>query len=141
MRFHRVEIGVRTERKFQLLDITEAVTRAVSESGIRDGLALVYSPHTTAAIRVNEMEPRLHEDMERFLRELLPPDGPFRHDRETVDGRPNAWGHIVSLLMNASASIPVADGALELGGWQRVFFIELDGPRENRKALVRILGE
>ncbi|MHC4778252.1 MAG: secondary thiamine-phosphate synthase enzyme YjbQ [Planctomycetota bacterium] len=141
MRFHGCEIPLTTERRFQILDITDRVSEAVSGSGVRDGFALVYSPHTTAAIRVNELDRRLHDDMEAFLHRLVHPDGPSRHNLETVDDRPNAWGHLVSLLMNASASIPVHDGALEMGGWQSIFFIELDGPRESRKALVRIMGE
>ena len=141
MRFHREEIPIRSSRRFQLRDITELVAGVVERSGIREGLAVVYSPHTTAAIRVNEFDRRLHEDIEGFLKELVDPASPSRHNVETVDDRPNAWGHLISLLMDASASIPIFESTLELGGWQSVFFVELDGPRESRKVLVRIMGE
>jgi secondary thiamine-phosphate synthase enzyme len=137
----RFEIPIRTSRPFELVDVTDEVRRGVAASGIREGVAVVSSPHTTAAIRVNEKEERLHQDLERFLGELLDPRSAFRHNAQTVDGRPNAWGHLVSFLMASSAAIPVTGGELELGGWQAVFFVELDGPRENRKAVVKVLGE
>jgi len=141
MQFFTQDIRLRTERRFQLKDITGEVKRIVAQSGVLNGIALVYSPHTTAAIRINEVDERLHQDMERFLSELSPPRGPYRHDLETVDDRPNAWGHLMSLVMDASATVPIHEGALELGGWQALFFVELDGPREDRLAYVRVIGE
>jgi secondary thiamine-phosphate synthase enzyme len=140
MRIYREEIRLRTERRFQILDITGEVEGVLARSGMEEGWVLVYSPHTTCAIRINEKDARLHEDMERFLCELAHPEGPFRHNLRTVDDRPNAWGHLMALLMDASAALPLSGGALEMGGWQSIFFVELDGPRENRKALVRVMG-
>jgi secondary thiamine-phosphate synthase enzyme len=141
MSTRRFEIPLSTSRRFELLDITAEVRKGVAASGVRDGVAIVFSPHTTAAIRVNEKEERLHQDLEGFLAELADPRSAFRHNAETVDGRPNAWGHLVSFLMGSSAAIPVSNGDLELGGWQAVFFVELDGPRESRKAVVKIVGD
>jgi secondary thiamine-phosphate synthase enzyme len=140
MRCHRDEIRITTTRRFQLIDITEEIRGVVTKSGVTEGQVLVFSPHTTAAIRINEMDARLHEDMERFLDRLSHPEGPYRHNLRTVDDRPNAWGHLMGLIMNASAVIPLSGGEAELGRWQSVFFVELDGPRENRKALVRVMG-
>ena len=141
MKITQSEIGVRTSKSFELVDITAEVQRAVSGSGVADGIALICSPHTTAAIRVNEKEERLHEDMERFLAGLADRRASYRHDAQTVDDRPNAWAHLMTLLMGSSAAVPVHAGRLELGGWQAVFFVELDGPRQGRKALVKIMGE
>ncbi len=140
MRFHDTEIPLETTRRFQILDITGTVQDAVKASGIARGLALVRSPHTTASIRVNENEPRLHEDMERFLCDLAHPEGAWRHNLQTVDDRPNAWGHLMSLLLGGAAVLPVTEGRIDLGGWQSVFFVELDGPRAARKAFVRVMG-
>lgn len=140
MRTHRAEFEIETGRRFQLVDLTERVAAEVAASGIRVGFVLVFTPHTTAAIRVNEADERLHQDMERFLTELAPPAGPWRHDLKTVDGRPNAWGHVMALLMDASAVVPLRDGRLDLGPWQAVFFVELDGPREHRRACVQVMG-
>ena len=141
MKIHKCDIPVSTGARFQLVDITSAVAAAVCESGVTEGFALVFSPHATAAVRVNENEPRLHQDMEKFFRGLAVPEMPYRHDADTVDGRPNAWGHLVSMLMGVSAAIPVSSGRLEIGAWQSVFFVELDGPRPGRKVLVRVYGE
>lgn len=138
--WHAAEIPLTTTRRFQLVDITTEVRRAVADSGVRRGLALVFTPHTTSAIRVNEDDARLHEDMENLLCELAGQRGPYRHDLRTVDDRPNAWGHLMALLMGASETLPVRDGEIELGTWQTVFFVELDGPRRERTAVVRILG-
>jgi secondary thiamine-phosphate synthase enzyme len=135
-----VDIPLATNRRFQLVDITTKVRRAVADSGVRQGFVLVCTPHTTSAIRINEDDARLHEDMENLLCGLAVQRGPYRHDLRTVDDRPNAWGHLMALLMGASEILPVRDGEIELGNWQAVFFVELDGPRRERKAVVRVLG-
>ena len=69
------------------------------------------------------------------------PEKHYRHDEQTVDDRPNARGHIMSLLMNSSEAIPISDGVPAIGTWQSVFFIELDGPRSNRSITLKIIGE
>ena len=140
MKVFKKDVLLDTFARFEALDITGPVTDAVRDSGISEGFALVSTPHATAAIRVNENEQRLQQDMERFLRDLADPQMPYRHDCDTVDGRPNAWGHLMALLMSSSAAIPVCDCALESGPWQSVFFVELDGPRQGRKGLVRVYG-
>ncbi len=83
----------------------------------------------------------LQRDMLDFLHRLVPADSDYRHNRDPVDGRLNAHSHLLGLFMNASETIPVADGRLLLGGWQSIFFIELDGPREERRLLMQINGE
>jgi secondary thiamine-phosphate synthase enzyme len=135
-----------TERAPQFLDITEAVAQAVEESGVREGIALVFSCHTTAAIRVNENEPLLLRDLEEFLKRLAPRDLYYGHNdfsvrthNMTPDECPNAHAHCQHLLLGASETIPVAEGRLFLGRWQRIFLVELDRPRE-REVLVRVIG-
>ena len=141
MLIHDGKIEIETTRRFQLVDITEEVRRIASESGVSEGLVLVYTPHTTAAVRLNEDDPNLHQDMESFLRGLVPPGFPFRHDSRTVDGRPNAWGHLLSLLMGSSECLPLSGGEIRMGGWQSIFFVELDGGRAGRNVMVRVMGE
>lgn len=113
---------VETERRLQVLDVTDRVEGALPADA--DGTATVFSRHTTAGVRVNEAEPRLMEDVETFLASVVQDDG-WGHD--ALDG--NADSHLRALLVGASATVPVADGALELGAWQAVLLVECDGPR------------
>jgi secondary thiamine-phosphate synthase enzyme len=125
----------------EFVEITEAVRTWVEAQGIRDGLVTVTSPHTTARIAVNERDPALQRDMLRYLERMLPADAPYEHNQHTVDGRDNAHAHLAALFMPGSESLHLADGRLQLGAWQAVFFVELDGPRERREVHVQVLGE
>ncbi len=140
-------ITIETEQAPQFIDITEGVERAVAESGVTEGFALIYSRHTTAAIRINEAEPLLLRDMAEFLERVAPRDCAYRHNdfsirtaNMTEDECPNGHAHCQHLLLGASEAIPILNGRLQLGRWQRVFLIELDRPR-TREVLVQILGE
>lgn len=140
-------ITVETERAPQFIDITEEVVGAVAESGVSNGIILIYSKHTTAAIRINENEPLLLHDMVKFLEQVAPRDGDYRHNdfsirtaNMTEDECPNGHAHCQHLLLGASEAIPIIAGRLQLGRWQRVFLIELDRPR-TREVLVQILGD
>jgi secondary thiamine-phosphate synthase enzyme len=112
----------------------------VAGSGVRDGLLTVSSPHTTARINVNEREPQLARDMVAFLQQLAPAGAGYLHDRAPVDGRINAHSHLLGLLMSAAQTIPVAGAEPVLGGWQAIFFVELDGPRARRSVELQLLG-
>src|SRR5205807_7228785 len=108
----------------QFLDITEDVTEAVQHSGVRNGLVVVFSRHTTAAIKINEYEPELLKDMARFLEEVAPIDRDYCHNdfevrtvNMTEDECPNAHSHCQHLILSASESVPVVDGRLTLGRW------------------------
>lgn len=128
-----------TTRPIELLDITETVRAWVRESDVTHGLLTVMSPHTTARITINERERELQQDMIRWLDQLAPATAPYGHNQAPVDDRLNAHAHLLGLFMNASETIPVTDGELELGGWQSLFFVELDGPREHREVLLHLL--
>ena len=128
------------------IDITDDVERIVADSGIGLGQVTVFSNHTTAAIRVNENEPLLLQDMARLLREIAPQHAEYEHNdftRRTVnmdeDECANGHAHCQHLFLSTSETIPILDGRLALGQWQRIFLIELDRPRE-RRVLVNILG-
>ena len=114
-----------------MVEITDEVARAVKTSGIADGLATVYIPHTTAGITIQEnADPDVVHDMLLKLDRLVPQDEPgFRHNEGNSDA------HIKSTLVGCSAQIPVEGGRLCLGTWQGIYFCEFDGPR-TRKAMV-----
>jgi secondary thiamine-phosphate synthase enzyme len=136
---HRIELA--TEAPIEIIDLTEQVRAWFASTGVRDGLLTVSCLHTTARINVNEREPQLQRDMLTYLKRLVPRDGDYLHNLAPVDGRDNAHSHLLGLFMNSSETIPVADGQLVLGGWQSIFFIELDGPRERRGVELQILGQ
>lgn len=136
----------RTHKSPEFLDITKEVERVVEECGVREGIALVFSCHTTAAIRINENEPLLLRDMEEFLKRLAPRELYYCHNdfgirthNMTPEECPNAHAHLQHLLLGASEAVPIREGRLALGRWQRIFLVELDRPRE-REVLVQVVG-
>ncbi|MEK9659333.1 MAG: secondary thiamine-phosphate synthase enzyme YjbQ [Chloroflexota bacterium] len=140
------KISLTSTRAPEFIDITDQVKALVAESGMRDGLVCVFSRHTTAAVKINEHEPLLLTDMEKFLARIAPADQYYAHndfDIRTVnmndDECPNGHSHCSHLLLGTSETIPLIGGALQLGRYQSVFLIELDHPRE-REVLVQILG-
>jgi secondary thiamine-phosphate synthase enzyme len=152
---HRVKVfqaerSLRTRGGLEIRDITEEVRDAVLESGVMDGIACVYSPHTTCMVRVNEFETGFLEDFIRMLRRLVPSEKYYAHDdwdRRTENICPedmefgNGHSHCMAMLLGpAGESIPVREGELCLGTWQRVLFIELDRSRD-RRWLVQVVGE
>ena len=141
MKILRTRIEFETVEPIQILDMTGQVRDWLKTTGVREGLLMVTSPHTTARVNVNEREAQLQKDMVTYLKRLVPCDGDWLHNLATVDGRDNAHSHILGLFMNSSESIPVAGGKMILGGWQSIFFVELDGPRERRALELQIMGE
>jgi secondary thiamine-phosphate synthase enzyme len=131
------EITLRTERKTQLIEITDRVREAVGD-GDRASAALVYVPHTTAGVAINErIDPELVTDLENAFQRVVGDDWEWRH--EDADG-PNAASHArASLASGPQVLIPLHDGALALGTYQGVFFCEFDGPRD-RKVYVTTLA-
>ncbi len=126
-------INVRTNRRNELLDITDAVRRVVRESGIKSGICVLYCPHTTAALTVNEnADPSVKVDINEHLSELVPAGKRYHH----LEG--NADSHIKSVLVGPSLTLIVEDGDVILGTWQGIFFCEFDGPR-SRKVYVKVM--
>jgi len=128
-------VGVKTGAKTELVDITAQVQQAVSASGIQNGFCLLYVPHTTAAVTINESaDPSVKEDVLMILNQIVPWKAGYRH----MEG--NSPAHVKATLVGASEWIAVAQGRLVLGTWQGIFFCEFDGPR-SRKLHVRFLKE
>jgi secondary thiamine-phosphate synthase enzyme len=140
---------LRTSGGLSVRDITDEVNEAVQESGVTEGIACIYSPHTTCCIRVNEFETGFIEDFSELLRRLVPSETYYAHDdwdKRTENICPedmdfgNGHSHCMAMLLGtAGESVPVRDGELCLGTWQRVLFIELDRERD-RRWLVQVVG-
>ena len=144
---HHARIRVTTGRPMEFIDLTDRIEAFAAEAGIHSGLVNVQTLHTTTAIVVNEHEPLLLGDFAALLTRTAPRDASYRHDDMDVrtvnlgaDERPNGHAHCHALLLGSSASLNFADGRLQLGRWQRVFLVELDGPRA-REVSVLVIGE
>lgn len=145
MKFLSQTFNIRTEKGPQFIDITERIEKVARESGVSNGFAVVFSMHTTAAIRINENEPALLADMERMLEKIAPCTDEYKHNDAvhavSENGeRPNGHSHCQHLLLGASEAVPVVDGKLIVGQWQRIFLIELDHGRD-REVVVQLMGE
>ena len=125
-----------TRKKFEVVCITRDIDRVVAESGILNGFVLVYVPHATAAVIVNEFEPRIAEDYITWLKRFFPPGSGWRHDE--IDD--NAHAHLASAVIGTSRVFPLIDGRLVRGTWQEILLVELDGPRSARRVVVEVLG-
>ncbi len=130
------EIVIKTGRRVEIVDITDRVVEEVRRSNVQNGIAVIYSIHTTTAVVLNEGEKGLLEDLETMLEKLIPRGAGYRHD--VIDS--NADAHLRATLLGNSIVIPVDGGRPVLGTWQRVLFVELDGPR-NRRVAVSVVGE
>jgi len=140
-------IEFKTEKELEFKDLTEEVSMFIRESGIKEGLVNVQSLHTSAAIMVNENEPLLMEDFKDNLKKTASKDIVYRHDdftKRTVNLCENecinGHSHCMAIHLLPSVTLNVIDGEIQLGQWQRIFFVELDSSR-NRKVQVLILGE
>jgi secondary thiamine-phosphate synthase enzyme len=138
---------VETREPIQFLDITDEVASFVRTAGLREGVVTVFSRHTTAAVCIQEDEPLLLEDLREFLERAAPAGAHYRHNDFRVrtvhmhdDESPNGHAHCLQLMLGTSETIPVLDGELLLGTWQRVFLVELDGPRASREVILQAQG-
>ena len=128
-----ITLNVRTDKHTQMKDITHLVRDAVRESGVKDGLCIVFIPHTTAAVTINEnADPDVVRDLNMELGKIIPWEDGYHH----MEG--NSAAHLKSSLVGASEHIIIEDGRLCLGTWQGIYFCEYDGPRQ-RKAIVKII--
>ena len=128
-------LSVKTRSKTELIDITADIKSVVKQAGIDQGICMLYVPHTTAAITINESaDPSVRSDVLMVLNQMVPWDADYRH----LEG--NSPAHVKSSLVGPSELIAIEGGALVFGTWQGIFFCEFDGPR-NRKVHVRIAEE
>ena len=120
-------LTVKTQSKTEFIDITSDVQQMIQSSGISDGLCMLYVPHTTAAVTINESaDPSVKSDILMVLNDIVPWKAAYRH----LEG--NSPAHVKSTIVGASELIAVEDGKLQLGTWQGIFFCEFDGPRTRR---------
>jgi secondary thiamine-phosphate synthase enzyme len=139
-----------TERCGQFIDVTDDVRDLVERSDVKNGMALVYSPHTTCAIVINERERGFIGDFNQLIDSLVPLDASYQHDdleartenlEDDPHDVPNGHAHCRQALIGSSSqTVPIVDGELLLGRWQRVFFLELDRARD-RRVLIQVMGE
>jgi secondary thiamine-phosphate synthase enzyme len=129
-----MQFSLSTKKHVELVDITSQVEYAVERSGVKSGACVVFAPHATVAIVINEFEPNLKTDFEQVFEKMLP-QMDYMHDN--IDN--NARAHLLSGLLGSGRTIPIEDGRLTLGTWQRIIFCELDGPRSKRDIVVSVL--
>ncbi|MET1101965.1 MAG: secondary thiamine-phosphate synthase enzyme YjbQ [Pyrodictiaceae archaeon] len=130
------EYNISTSKQLQVIDVTDKVEEAVSESRVSKGFAVIHVPHATAAIIINEYEPHIVEDYLTIIKELFRPGHPWRHN--IIDS--NAHAHLASVFLGSSKILPLWNGRLVRGTWQNIMLVELDGPR-SRRLIVEVLGE
>ena len=129
-------ISLETRSRFEMLDITAAVQNAIREEGVTSGLCLVYTPHTTAAITINEnADPDVPRDILAALDKAVPLSAHYRH----AEG--NSAAHVKSSLVGASELVIIENGRLVLGTWQSIFFCEFDGPRRERRIVCTVIAD
>jgi len=122
-----MRVDLHTTAREEFVDITAEVARAVAGSGVDEGAALVFCPHTTAAVTINEnADPAVIRDLTAGLARVAPRDAGWRH----AEG--NSDGHLKSSLVGPSLLVPIEEGRLLLGTWQGIYFAEFDGPRTRR---------
>ena len=136
MKIVQKELYINSRTRNQMIDITGEVQSVVSQSGVKNGDAVIYCPHTTAAVTINEnADPDVPHDILLMLEKLVPAELPgYRHSEGNSDA------HCKSSIIGCSRQVLIKDGALTLGTWQGIFFCEFDGPR-SRKAIIQIRGE
>ena len=138
---HDLTISVATREELEFIDLTPALVALVESLGVRDGVLTVQTRHTTTGVMINEHEPLLLNDLKAMFERLVPA-GPYQHDdfmRRTVnltpDERVNGHAHCRAALLRSTESVPIVDGQLTLGRWQRIFLVEFDGPRRREVAI------
>lgn len=146
MKIHKQTIEKDSKSQIEFIDITRDVEEIVGQSGIKNGQVLVFSPHATASIAINENESLLLQDFQRLLYRLVPVDERYSHDlfelKRTVrsDGRSNGHSHCKDLILGVSEVIPIEGEKMLLGEHQNIFLVEMDGGRK-RDVVVQVIGE
>ncbi len=139
MKSYRKELWFHTPTRRDFINITPHVEACVRESGVREGIALVNAMHITASVFINDDEPGLHRDFDRWLEGLAPytPTSQYEHNRT---GEDNADAHLKRTIMGREVTIAITEGNLDFGPWEQIFYGEFDGRRPKR-VLVKIIGE
>ncbi|TQD29221.1 secondary thiamine-phosphate synthase enzyme YjbQ [Methanolobus vulcani] len=126
---------IKTDKRIELIDITDRVRKQLSETGVQNGICVISTKHTTTSIIINENESGLVSDILALLEKLVPAHAGYAHDR--IDN--NADAHLKAIFLGSSETIPVINGSLHLGTWQSIFLAEMDGPR-TREVTVTVIS-
>ena len=137
MEMAKYTLNIGSNKRVEIIDITKDLSGILTKCKIKEGIVNIFAKHSTAGIVINENESGLVKDFQNTLESLIPTGQGYLHDR--IDN--NADSHIRAFFIGSSETIPIENGHLSLGTWQSVFFIELDGPRSNRKFVVTVIGE
>ena len=138
MKSYRKELWFNIPQRRQIINITREVEDAIRDSGIKEGLVLVNAMNITASVFINDDEPGLHRDYERWLEKLAPEKPYSQYDHNGFED--NADAHLKRTVMGREVVCAVTDGALDFGTWEQIFYYELDGKRR-KHALIKIIGE
>lgn len=133
------EIQLQTGGHREMRDLTEEVSRIISESKVRSGLVHVFNIGSTGAIGAIEFEPGLQQDLPAMLDKIFPPSRDYGHERAWHDG--NGHSHLQATLLGPSLTIPIKDSQLVLGAWQQIFHLECDIKPRRRSIMVTVMGE
>ena len=129
-------LTVRTGARVEMIDITEQVEKVVAESGVKAGVCLVYVPHTTAAVTINEnADPSVQRDINSEMSKIVPLEDGYEHEEG------NSAAHVKATLVGPSVMVPVEGGKLVLGTWQGIYLCEFDGPRERQVHVQMLAGQ
>ena len=137
MKVYQDEFSVSTSRRVQVIDITDRVERVVKKSGLEDGICQIFVPHATAGLVLEEAESGLIRDIENKIESMFPKGAGYEHDR--IDD--NANSHLASGFIGQSRILPIKDGRIVRGTWQRPMLLEFDGPRSSRRVFITVIGE
>jgi len=140
MKSYRKVLEVNIPARMAFRNITSEVEKALKESGIREGLALINAMHITASVFINDDEPGLHEDYARWLEQLAPFDPSPERYRHNRTGEDNGDAHHKRQIMGREVVVAVTNGSLDFGPWEQIFYGEFDGRRKKR-IMIKIIGE
>ena len=132
-------LSVKTKGEVQAIDISRDVAAAIRRSGLRNGIACVFSSSSTSAVVANESDANVDEDLAALLERVAPRGDRYRHEEKWHDG--NGHSHVRASLLGQSFTFPFEDGRPQLGTWQQIWFLELDNKPRSREVIVKLVGE
>jgi secondary thiamine-phosphate synthase enzyme len=132
-------ISITTKGFCDCIDVTERARSFLIQSGIKNGLFTIFCPGSTGGMTTVEYEPGVIRDLQNALEKIVPSDVAYEHNRRWGDG--NGFSHVRAALMKPSLTVPVVDGALSLGTWQQIIFIDFDNRKRKRDLVLQVLGE
>lgn len=139
MKIHFSQLQVKTSGGTDLVDLTEQVDGALSESGVSNGMANVFVAGSTASISTIEYESGALSDLKQAIDRMAPRDIPYRHDQRWGDG--NGYSHVRAAMMKPGITVPIQNGRLLLGTWQQIILMDFDNRPRSRKVIVQVMGE